>query len=199
MGWFLKKRILAHHLILSSYGFWLPNDPRGSGSEDLREGKFEDLGEIHHGRKRLQPTRAELRAFYVKAFPKLEHAPIWFDDGMRDAIAGAFREVIERNGYTVWACAIGSNHAHLCVRYHRDRYENIWMNLVSQARVAVLARSMVGSEHPVWAHRPYSVFCCSTEDIGRTIAYIEGNPGKEGLSGQIWPFVRAYDGWPVLK
>ena len=25
--------LLAHHSILAFYGFWLPNDPRGSGSD----------------------------------------------------------------------------------------------------------------------------------------------------------------------
>ena len=28
--------ILAFHFILSAYGFWLPNDPRGSWSEIVR-------------------------------------------------------------------------------------------------------------------------------------------------------------------
>jgi hypothetical protein len=25
-------RVLAFHLVMGAYGFWLPNDPRGSGS-----------------------------------------------------------------------------------------------------------------------------------------------------------------------
>ena len=28
--------ILAYHLIMTMYGFWLPNDPRGSWSEFVR-------------------------------------------------------------------------------------------------------------------------------------------------------------------
>jgi hypothetical protein len=27
------RRTLAYHVIVSMYGFWLPNDPRGSGSD----------------------------------------------------------------------------------------------------------------------------------------------------------------------
>ena len=26
-------RVLAYHLIMTAYGFWLPNEPRGSWSE----------------------------------------------------------------------------------------------------------------------------------------------------------------------
>jgi len=28
--------VLAYHLIITNYGFWLPNDPRGSWSEFVR-------------------------------------------------------------------------------------------------------------------------------------------------------------------
>jgi hypothetical protein len=28
--------IIAHHVIVSAYGFWLPNDPRGSWSTVVR-------------------------------------------------------------------------------------------------------------------------------------------------------------------
>ncbi|MCE9592064.1 MAG: hypothetical protein K8S99_16270 [Planctomycetes bacterium] len=28
--------VIAHHLIFSAYGFWLPNDPRGSWSDFVR-------------------------------------------------------------------------------------------------------------------------------------------------------------------
>ena len=28
--------VLGYHIILSAYGFWLPNDPRGSWSDTIR-------------------------------------------------------------------------------------------------------------------------------------------------------------------
>src|SRR5262245_30402857 len=83
---------IAHHLIFHGYGHWLSNDPRGSGSTETRATKFAELGEIHHGRKKVQPQRNELRAFYRKAEEKLDHHTIWFDDRMRSAIADAFGE-----------------------------------------------------------------------------------------------------------
>jgi hypothetical protein len=191
--------ILAHHLILSGYGFWLANDPRGSGSEELREVKFADLGPIHHGRKRVQPTREELRQFYARAFPRLEHKPIWFDQVMRHQIAEDIRGVVTRKRYTVWACFVGSNHAHLCIRRHRDTYQTMWGNLTSQAHTTFASRGLIDPAHPLWAQRPYSVFCHTPDDIRRVIAYIEGNPEKEGLPPQRWDFVKPYDGWPFTN
>lgn len=31
-----RRPIIAHHLILHGYGHWFPNDPRGSGSDEVR-------------------------------------------------------------------------------------------------------------------------------------------------------------------
>jgi len=193
----LHRRIIAHHLILSSYGFWLANDPRGSGSKEIRQHKFDDLGPIHPGRKRLQPSREELRAFYTEAFPKLEHAPLWFDETFRAAIGQSFTEAIDRCNYTVWECFIGSNHAHLCIRYHRDSYETMWKNLTAQSRAAAIIAGLAPEFHPVWAARPWSTYCYTPDDIRRTVNYIQENAPKEGLPQQTWSFVRPYDGWPL--
>jgi hypothetical protein len=191
-----RRRILAHHIILSGYAFWFANDPRGSGSTEIRERKFDDLAPIHHGRKRLQPTRAELRAFHEEAAPRLEHAPLWFSANCRKIIAGAFGQVIRRCNYTVWACFVGSNHAHVCVRYHRDKYETIWQNLAAQARSDLIAAGVVGAMHPVWADRPWSTYCYSPDDIVRTVEYIQENAPKEGLPVQHFEFLRPYVGRP---
>ena len=195
----LRPRILAHHLVLSGYGFWLANDPRGSGSPELRVQKFADLGPIHPRRKRLQPSRAELREFYRNATPRLEHKPIWFDERMRQRIGTIFDAVITRSGYTVWACSAGSNHAHLCVRVHRDSYQTMWEKLTAQVRTTFVAEGLVDAAHPLWADRPYSVYLHSPEDIARVVEYIAENPTKEGLTQQAWGFVRSYDGWPERR
>jgi len=50
-----SRIVIGHHLILHGYGHWLPNDPRGSGSEELRQDKLAGLGPIHLGRKKSQP------------------------------------------------------------------------------------------------------------------------------------------------
>ncbi len=42
----------AHHLIWTAYGWWLPNDSRGSMSRFIASDPIAELGELHHGRKR---------------------------------------------------------------------------------------------------------------------------------------------------
>ncbi len=74
------------------YGHWLPNELRGSGSDEIRNSLLKDLGEIHHGRKRVQPPRDELKEFHRKAAPLLEQEVLWFDESMRNAIAKSFAQ-----------------------------------------------------------------------------------------------------------
>lgn len=118
--------VVGSHLILHGYGHWLPNDPRGSGSEEVREEKLADLGPIHHGRKRVQPPREELHRFHRAAAPRLDFPLVWFGDAKRQAIGEALAQVAAASRYTVWACAVLKNHAHLCVRRHRDDPEAVW-------------------------------------------------------------------------
>lgn len=115
---------------------------------------------------------------------------------MRDEIANGFRQVITRCKYTLWACSVGSNHAHLCIRRHRDTYQTMFMNLTGQTRTTFAAKALIDIAHPLWANRPYSVFCHTPDDIRRVNTYIQENPVKEGLAPQNWDFVKPYDGWP---
>jgi hypothetical protein len=84
--------VLGHHLILTGYGHWIANDPRGSGSTELRQEKFGDLGSVHFGRKRIQPSREAVKSFYRAANPRLDFKPMWFDGGRKD-IGKAFSRV----------------------------------------------------------------------------------------------------------
>ena len=105
--------VIAYHIIWTAYGWWLPNDPRGSGSTVIRNDLLKALGELHHGRKRAQPCNAAIRAFYEKAESLLKHPRLTFDASAVDCIARAFASVIEEMKYTCYACAIMPDHVHL--------------------------------------------------------------------------------------
>ena len=195
------RRIIAHHLLFPLYGHWAPNDPRGSGSAELFNDELEALGPIHFGRKpqHLQPSREELRAFHRAFKAKLKHRPFWIDQHTRALIATAFQNVIDRRGYTVYACAICSNHAHAVVRVHRDDALAMWDAFAEESRTLLRSCGEIEADHPVWADRPYKVFLNSIQQVRTCIGYVQQNPVKEGLAPQAWPFVKVYDGWPLHK
>jgi hypothetical protein len=46
----MQPLVIAYHLIWTVYGYWLPNDLRGSMSKTIRDDLIGDLGELHFGR-----------------------------------------------------------------------------------------------------------------------------------------------------
>jgi REP element-mobilizing transposase RayT len=190
--------VLAHHLIWVAYGWWLPNDLRGSMSRAIASDVIAELGELHHGRKRIQPASRDIRAFYERAADALKFPLLRFAPEEIDAVFLAFDHVIKACGYTCYACAIMPNHVHLCVRKHRDRAEDMIHNFQSESRHRVRAAGLRSADHPVWGGPGWKVFLDSVEDIERTIPYVQHNPMKLGMAPQRFPFVTPYDGWPVM-
>jgi REP element-mobilizing transposase RayT len=191
--------VIAYHLIWTAYGTWLPNDPRGSGSHSVYAPELVKLGTLHHGRKKIQPYRSEVRAFYVSAEEHLDFPVVRFDSQQRDSIGSAFNELVIEHKYTCYACAIMPDHVHLVIRKHRDDAEQMIGNLQGASRTWLRNNGVVDEEHPVWTRNGWKVFLNSPEEVWSRIQYVSANPEKEGLSTQKWPFVVEYDNWPFHK
>lgn len=109
--------ILAGHLIITGYGHWLPNDPRGSGSESVREDELKQLGDIRRVGRKCNP-RVENSASSIRT-----QRLCW--TRMR---CGSTRGCASRllTHFSTWSsntdhCLGMRNHAHLVVRKHHGR------------------------------------------------------------------------------
>lgn len=187
--------IAGYHLIWTAYGWWLPNDPRGSSSHTIRSADIAELGELHHGRKRIQPAGRIIREFYEAAQDKIKHELRTFDEREVAAVAEAFGEVIRRHSYTCYACAIMPDHVHLLIRKHRDSAETMIDELQQASRYAVHDLKKCEMDHPVWGGPGWKVFLETVDDMRRVVSYVEENPIKAGRPRQNWEFVKLYDGW----
>lgn len=187
--------VIAHHLLWSAYGCWLPNDPRGSSSHEIRVPALKDLAELHQGRKPIQPARAVLRQFYEEAANHLQFPIQLLTEADQEIVGDSFASVIEAQNYTCYACAVMPDHVHLLIRIHRHKAEEMIEHFQEQSRLSLINQGHRRNTHPVWGGPGWKVFLDSTEDIERTIRYIEANPTKIGLRPQEWPFVKRYDGW----
>lgn len=190
--------VIAYHLIWTAYGWWLPNDPRGSGSEAIACDVIGDLGELHFGRKQLQPNGKIVRDFYEHAANVLKFPLLLFDEAARTMIAEAFAEIVDECRYTCYACAIMPDHIHILIRKHRDSAEEMAKKLKNASRLRLSKNGIRDGDHPTWTGgHGWTVFLDHPKEIHRTIPYIEKNPEKIGLPKQIWPFVKQYDNWPL--
>jgi len=187
--------VVGYHLIWTAYGWWLPNDPRGSSSHEIRVERIADLGELHYGRKAAQPSSPELRLFYDNARSALKHELLSFSLEATALIADAFAAAIEEWNYTCYACAIMRDHVHILIRRHRDKAEVMLAQLQARSRERLIQSGARTAPHPVWGGPGWKRFLSTRGDIERIIAYIRNNPRAAGLAEQTWPFVKAYDGW----
>ena len=187
--------VAAHHLIWTAYGWWLPNDPRGSSSRELRIPQLAALGDLHRGRKVIQPSRDELLAFYDRAAANLKHELLTFTPQQCGCVAAGLGEAARAFGYTVYAAAAMPDHVHVCVRKHRDRGERMIENFQAATRDLLRERGYRDEEHPVWGGPGWNVFLNTPADIRRVVRYVQQNPVKIGWPVQQWDWVTEYDGW----
>jgi REP element-mobilizing transposase RayT len=193
-----RPLVIAYHLIWTAYGWWLPNDPRGSGSHTVASDIIAELGQLHRGRKQVEPAAREVRLFYQRAAEVLLFPLLPFEDAARQAIAEAFQEVIIEQRYTCYACAIMPDHVHILLRKHKHQAEGMMEALKQASRDRLIATQQRTTDHPTWTGGGgWKVFLEHPDEIRRTIGYIERNPIPLGLPVQSWPFMTEHDGWPL--
>jgi len=189
--------VIAYHLIWTLYGWWLPNDPRGSTSRFIHSDVIFELGNLHYGRKRVQPSSCEIREFYEVAKTRLKFPLLTFAPPDLRIVAGAFADSISRHRYTCYAFAIMPDHVHILIRKHRHIAEEMIENLQNESHDRLIAEGIRTTDHAVWGGPGWKVYLDTPEDIWRTIHYIEDNPIKLRLPRQQWSFITLYDNWPL--
>ena len=195
--------VLAYHLIFTTYGFWLPNDPRGSWSDFVRSWELWWLGDAAKVTTRRSLARDahdhDLRRVQKTA---LRYDPVRLTGRQALSVAKGFARAIEETGYVVFACSILPQHVHLVVQRHANLAETIMGHLKTRATQQLTEDGMHPFQHfprkqgklpPMWARGGWKVVLDSVDDIRRAIPYVEDNPLKEGKRRQQWGFVTPYD------
>ena len=177
------RMIIAYHAIFTTYGTWLPNDPRGPYSKEIYNEELKLLGEIRYGRQDPQPHHSTLRRFWTAARPSLARAPYFIDDTTRPIIARGFAEAARRLGLTVRACVIMNDHVHVLSMRSKHRIEYV------AGRFKAEATHILNLAHTPWTKGSWKVFINDVEALRAAAHYIEMNPIKAGWGEQRWDFV----------
>jgi len=195
--------VIGYHVILTAYGFWLPNDPRGSWSdfvgawELVRFGRATKTNERRSLAKKPHDRRTRLAAKDALKYPAVR-----FNGRQARAIGGGFGALANRSSLGICACSILPEHTHLVVGQHRHPIEQI-VNLLKGAATRQLRseglhpfgalRETCGRLPPAWARGLWKVFLRTPADVRRAVRYVEDNPLREGLPRQRWSFVTPFD------
>src|SRR5262245_60652147 len=113
--------IIAYHLIYSTYGFWLPNDPRGSGSSMVWARHLRRFGPpMKVDTRRSVAARPHDRSQRFAAKDSLLHPAIKFTGLQARSAAEGIGKIVPDFNLPVYAAAIMPDHVHLV--FARDRH-----------------------------------------------------------------------------
>ena len=188
-----------YHAILTAYGFWLPNDPRGSWSDFVGAWELYKFGPATKtNEKRSLAHDPHDVALRRAAKAALKYPAVRFNARQRVAIGAGFGQAIAEGGYLVHACCIGHDHSHVVVGRHERSVEHVARHLKSKGTMAMTRagihplarhRKSDGTVPTPWSESIWSVFINDEAQLEAAIRYVRRHPMKEGLPEQNWPFV----------
>jgi REP element-mobilizing transposase RayT len=199
------SQLLGVHLCWGAYGFWLPNDPRGSGSEFVWSEELREFGEATTvlDRSRSVASMPHDRRQRLTAKKVLSRPAVQFTGVQARAIGRGFGWFADKYDLTVWACAILPEHVHLVVGPHHVHAHDLDRRLKAAGTAAMNAEGLHpfqfvpkpdGSLPKCWQRGCWAKFLYDEQAVRREIRYVEENPLKEGKPRQRWPFVTTYSG-----
>lgn len=192
--------MLAFHGIFTAYGFWLPNDPRGSWSEFVASwelyragGKATKVDTTHS-----VAARPHDQGHRLAVKQRLKHQSVSFTGLQARSVGRGFARAVSRSGHRLLACSILPEHVHVVVVADRLKSKAVLGHLKREASLALKVETL----HPFqddyqtngilptcWARGYWKVFLDTRQSVDRAIRYVEENPLKEGKPKQRWSFV----------
>jgi REP element-mobilizing transposase RayT len=196
----LHLGVRAYHVIFTAYGFWLPNDPRGSWSDFVRSWEMF----LAAGPATIVTTRRSVaaafhdRAARLRAKEVLTYAPVLFTGKQAQCIGNGFLRMVAKSNYQVYACSILPAHVHMVLARYHYHAETMVRLLKAEATTELIRTGL----HPLaafrppngafpspWARKCWKVFLNDDKRIVEAIEYVKQNPVKEGKPLQRWTFV----------
>jgi REP element-mobilizing transposase RayT len=192
-------KVIGFHIIICNYGFWLPNDQRGSGSDYVRSKDLLKYGpanpNVENRSVAGNPFDPEIRRL---ARSELLYPHVELNGQQALSVAVGFRNEITSYGGAIHALTILPNHTHLVVpslRYDVSRFAGRLKGAATRQLKAdglhplANSRDKKGEIPSPWARLPWVVYLFTEEDMNRSIRYVEDNPLKDGKPRQHWNFV----------
>src|SRR4051812_30161786 len=106
--------VIAYHVVMAFYGFWLPNDPRGSGSHYVGSKALLKFGKATHvDSQRSVARRPHDRAMRLEAKKNLKYPPVILSGLQARAVGRGIAEYVELSGLSIFALAVMLDHLHV--------------------------------------------------------------------------------------
>jgi REP element-mobilizing transposase RayT len=190
------------HVIISTYGFWLPNDPRGSWSDFVRSWELLRFGKATKVNTRRSVAAAPHDVLQREAAKRcLKYPVVHFSGEQALSVGIGFRKAVDEAEYRVHACSILPQHIHLVVGLQQRKIRRIAGHLKARATQQLIRdnlhplanhREKDGAIPSPWGRNGWTVYIFSEQHMRKAIQYVIDNPLKEGKPRQHWSFVSPY-------
>jgi REP element-mobilizing transposase RayT len=188
-----------YHAIFTAYGFWLPNDPRGSWSTFVGSWELYRFGAATKTDTRRSVACAPHDITNRRAAKQaLKYPPVRLDESQSAAIAAGVEQACEEADISLHALAIGFDHVHAIVGRHSKTAEQIvyhWKaratQQISRANCHPLAAytNAAGEAPTPWARGCWCVYINDELQLRAAMRYVERHSQKESLPSQHYPFL----------
>jgi len=189
------------------YGFWLPNDPRGSWSDFVQSWELRRFGYAKKQIERNDIDPKELAVWKRNAQSALKYPPVSLTGIQALEVGRGFSVFAKVNQLAIWALSILPEHVHLVLGRHRYKIE-FACNLLKGSASTQL--DMAGC-HPMsrfrnsddklpsklpsmWNSKQWIQYLDSEDAVDNAINDVEQNPLKEGKKKQNWSCVTPFEG-----
>ena len=187
--------MIASHLTFGCYGFWLPNDPRGSWSDYIRNRRLLAFGHATKTYETLSLAKVSHDHTQRQAAKQaLRHPPVRLNGVQARAVARGIAQAVEESNYLLFALCTMPDHVHAVVAEHRNPPKQILGHFKGRATRQLKREELYpppGRPSPAspWARGGWCVYLDDEEDVHRAMEYVNDNPIQAGLPRQKWSFV----------
>src|SRR5687768_3104336 len=132
-----------YHITVSTYGAWLPGDPRGFRTRHHREHVEGDY--------KNPPPAGKYRSQCERSKRLLKQPPVIIPADLRSVVGASLRDKLTTFGAWVLCLSVGGQHVHLLAKMPPGPVPRRWVGLAKrQATFALKDRGWVGK---LWAIR----------------------------------------------
>src|SRR3990172_1751119 len=159
---------IAYHVVFGCYGFWLPNDPRGSWSKHVYSRQLQAFGEattVHTSDSVAHVPHDHAKRLAAKS--ALMYPAVRLSMRQVEATARGFAQASSEADTRVYACAIMPDHVHLVIGERGQDMDNLVGRFKSRATKQLQAEEIhpLNGKHTPWARSYWKVYLDDDEDV----------------------------------
>lgn len=193
--------IIAYHVIFGAYGFWLPNDPRGSWSKFVWAKYLIPFGDpVPANSRRSLAKKPHDRQLRLAAKAALTNPAVRFNGPQIQCIGDPIGDDVRKYQFPIFALAVMPDHVHMVfgrTEWLAEEMVGFFKRTASRALRKnglhpFIDRPLNNDRLPTpWCEGGWKVYLHEGEVEGR-IRYVENNPLEIGLPRQQWEFLVPY-------